>query len=216
MQRLFADDDPSWEAGPVVSVGSLGVPGAYSSGMNASGLALADTQVRTTDHGEGVSRYVLMNILLRRCATVAEALDLIAALPHVGGGTLVLADASGAAAAVELRHSGARVEHGRACARTNHFTFGRERWPAPAHSAARRGMALDAMAGGLDPERILALRGDPPLSWHAADGDALTTISGVVYRTDTRGVRFCEGPPDLGPWIDIVRDTKVPGGWRVA
>ena len=45
-----------------------------------------------------------MTRLLRRCASVGEALAEIAALPHAGGGTMVLADAAGSHAAVELGH----------------------------------------------------------------------------------------------------------------
>jgi isopenicillin-N N-acyltransferase like protein len=123
LQRVMLQADPAWRGRTVLCVGSLGSPGAYSSGMNSDGFALVDTQVATTDHAPGVLRYFLMTHLLARCATVAEALDLIRTLPHAGGGTLVMADAGGAIAAVELGASVQAVERGGSCvARTNHFT----------------------------------------------------------------------------------------------
>src|SRR3546814_3909336 len=80
--------------------------------MNSGGLALADTAVATTDHGVGWLRYFLMTRLLARHATVAAALEDIRGLAHAGGGSLVLADASGALAAVDLGHSKVCTEPG--------------------------------------------------------------------------------------------------------
>src|SRR3546814_7857761 len=78
--------------------------------MNSDGLALADTAAATTDHGVGWLRYFLMTRLLARHATVAAALEDIRGLVHDGGGSLVLADAGGALASVDLGHSKVRSE----------------------------------------------------------------------------------------------------------
>src|SRR3546814_11080289 len=84
----------------MLCVGSLGAPGAYSSGMNSDGLALADTAVATTDHGVGWLRYFLLTRLLARHATVAAPLSALRGLAPAGGGSLVLAHAGGAPPAV--------------------------------------------------------------------------------------------------------------------
>ncbi len=103
---------------------SAGSPGVFSSGMNEVGLAVADTHVVSLDIGPGLARYSVMMDIVERCATVAEALDYIGTVPHMGEGNLVLADAKGAVAAVELGHSRQNVIAPRAGAvvTTNHFT----------------------------------------------------------------------------------------------
>ena len=122
LQRVFLSADAAWGGRTVMGVGSLGSPAAYSSGMNSDGLAIADTQIGTSDHRPGVLRYFVMTKLLSDCADVGEALALIAGLPHAGGGTLVMADRSGAVAAVEFGASRLGIETGGAVAiRTNHF-----------------------------------------------------------------------------------------------
>ncbi len=123
LQRLFLHQDPAWGTRRVLCVGSLGAPGAYSSGINSDGFALVDTQVVSTDQGVGLLRYFLMTRLLAHCASVAEAVDMLHATTHVGGGTLVIADATGAMASVELGHRAIAIERpdGLWTARTNHF-----------------------------------------------------------------------------------------------
>ena len=100
LQRVFLQRDPAWGGRSVLCVGSLGAPGAYSSGINSDGFALVDTQVVTRDQGVGLLRYFLMTRLLATCASVEAAIVALHATAHAGGGTLVLADASGAIATV--------------------------------------------------------------------------------------------------------------------
>jgi isopenicillin-N N-acyltransferase like protein len=210
LQRVMLQEDPAWGGRRVLCVGSLGSPGAYSSGMNSDGLALVDTQVATTDHAPGVLRYFLMTHLLARCATVAEALATIAALPHAGGGTLVMADATGATAAVELGASAQPVETGPWVARTNHFTS--------AALAATTIAESDAPVVGGSESRLAALRARlPGRDWtareartlmarhadaggfcrHGEDGDS-RTISNVVFACGPRMLHFTEGFPCSG------------------
>jgi hypothetical protein len=73
LQCVFRHTDPEWSGRRVICVGSLGAPGAFAGGINTNGLAVADTQVGTADHGEGWLRSFLMTRILRECATVAEA-----------------------------------------------------------------------------------------------------------------------------------------------
>lgn len=209
LQRAFAHRDPAWNGRSVLCLGSLGAPGAWSSGMNSDGLALADTQIPTAAHGPGMLRYFLMNRLLARCTTVAEALDLIRALPHAGGGSLVLADASGAAAAVELRHGRVEIEQGACVARTNHYTGAPDRLAPVGHSAARLASLRAALAGTADPRAILALHAPEALCRHEADPSL--TLAGAVYDTVHRTASIAFGPPCTAPWRVFALGAE---GWR--
>jgi len=124
LQCVFRHADPEWGGRRILCIGSLGAPGAFAGGMNTNGLAVADTQVGTDDHGEGWLRSFLMTRLLRECATVSEAVALVFRSPHAGGGTLLLGDATGAVAAIELTHRAMAAEEpgdSGYVARTNHF-----------------------------------------------------------------------------------------------
>jgi hypothetical protein len=134
--------------------------------MNTDGFALADTQTATADHGPGLLRYVLMTRLLARCATVEEALSEMASVPLTGGASLVLGDAAGAAAWVELSHSRGDVARGACVAHTSHDIAAPEALPprtGPVAEARGRGMGLprpiragrgrDALRDGVGPLR---------------------------------------------------------------
>jgi hypothetical protein len=212
LQRVFVHADPAWRGRSVLCLGSLGAPGAWSSGMNSDGLALADTQIPTADHGPGLLRYFLMNRLLATCATVDDALTLIASMPHAGGGSLVLADASGAAAAVELRHGRVDVTRGVVLARTNHYTAAPDRLAPVSDSEGRLATVTAALArGDLAPESILALHAPVALCRHAPD--ASPTLAGAVYDSRSRAARFCLGPPCAGPWHEV-RLEQGQDQWR--
>jgi len=108
-----------------MGVTTLGWPGLASSGLNAAGLAVADTHVPSTDLGPGLPRWWMMVCILERCQTVGEALDYLTAAPRLGNGNLVLADAQGAIAVFEEGHAhfGIRTpEYGQGyLVATNHF-----------------------------------------------------------------------------------------------
>lgn len=209
LQRAFAHRDPAWGGRSVLGLGSLGAPGAWSSGMNSDGLALADTQIATAEHGPGILRYFLMNRLLAGCTTVAEALDLIRALPHAGGGSLVLADASGAAAAVELRHGRVEIEQSACVARTNHYTSAPDRFAPVGHSAARLATLRAVLPGTADPRAILALHSPEALCRHEADPSL--TLAGAVYDTARPRASIAFGPPCTTPWRVFALGAQ---GWR--
>jgi hypothetical protein len=209
LQRVFVHRDPAWRGRSVLCLGSLGAPGAWSSGMNSDGLALADTQIPTAEHGPGILRYFLMNRLLAGCASVAEALALIRSVPHAGGGSLVLADASGAAAAVELRHGRVEVEEGACVARTNHYTGVPDRLAPVVHSRARLATLRAALADIADARAILALHAPEPLCRHHPDPSP--TLAGAVYDTRARRAAVALGPPCTAPWRVIALGAE---GWR--
>lgn len=218
LQRVFRHEDPAWHGRIVLCVGSLGSPGAFSSGINSDGLAVVDTQIATRDHGVGWLRYFLMSYLLRSCATVADALQHIVALPHAGGGTLVLGDATGAVAAVELGHRASALEAPRPSwtARTNHYTGDATAAmmltptddaltaSSPARLARVAGV-LQATQGAMDLHAIQALMAehDPAgaagLCRHAAD-DGARTLCTAIYQTKIPSLVMSHGAPCTGPW----------------
>jgi isopenicillin-N N-acyltransferase-like protein len=219
VQRVFRHRDAGWQGRTVLCVGSLGSPGVYSSGINSDGLALADTQIRTSDHGVGLLRYFAMTRVLARCATVDEALDELRAVRHAGGGSLVLADGGGRVAAVELGHRTVAVERpasgtaGRV-ARTNHFVSAALRDQQAADDAHRAGSdgRLRLLRGWLD-----GLAGDPDLEGAAAvmashdEGETTglcrhggpagsTTISTSVFACRGRTLWYSAANPCAGEW----------------
>ena len=219
IQRVFHHRDPGWGGREVLCVGSLGSPGNFSSGMNSDGFAVADTASRTSAHRVGRHRYFLLTRLQTRCATVAEALGEIAATPHAGGGVLVLGDASGCLATVELGATGVALEirHQGWLGRTNHYvgdltadlnrcggaaearhrnSEGRLRALRQLLKKAPRRMAVE------DAACVLSYRGESggeALCRHGGS-DLAETVSGSVYATAQRRLWFASGNPSDGNW----------------
>jgi len=212
LQRVFRQHDPNWRCGPILGISSLGSAPCASSGINRAGLALADTQVATRDHGLGVSRYILMQELLAHCADVDQALMRIRRTAHLGGGTLVLADAGGTLATVELGHGRQAIERRRAgiVVRTNHHLSPGLRGAnaEPASSAAGRNSRgrLDVarrLAATLTPDStrsdiaaLFARHGppEPDLCRHRKPSPA-ETISLALFAPQDRGLWFWNGRP---------------------
>ncbi|MCS6932871.1 MAG: C45 family peptidase [Acetobacteraceae bacterium] len=211
LQRVFLHRDPAWGGRSVLCLGSLGAPGAWSSGMNSDGFALADTQIPTADHGPGLLRYLLMTRLLARCASVEQALAEIAALPHAGGGALVLGDASGAAAWAELRHSRVDLARGAWVAHTNHYLAAPDPLPPVDHSAGRLAVLERALAAdpACDPRTLLGAHAPEALCRHAPDPSP--TLAGAVWDCRDRSARIADGPPCSAAWARFVPDGR---GWR--
>lgn len=215
LQRVFLHSDPAWPGGrKVLCVGSLSVPGAYSSGINSDGLALADTQIATPDHGVGWLRYFLMTRVLARHATVAEALEDIGSLDHAGGGSLVLADAGGALATVDLGHRRMHCATGDDgwVARTNHYASGKvEEAPDDAASSrdshGRLATLQRVLVTGQNSLAVLRqvmashdCDGASGLCRHAAGGDS-RTLSGAVFACRAGLLYFCPGNPCEAGWL---------------
>ncbi len=211
LQRIFLHEDPGWGGRRILCIGSLGAPGAWSSGMNSDGFALADTQIATADHGPGLLRYFLMNRLLATCARVDDALGAIRALPHAGGGSLVMVDAGGAGAAVELRHRRVDIEEGGTVVHTNHYLAAPDPLAPVAHSIGRLETLRAALAAdpARDPRELLALHAPTAVCRHAPDPSP--TLAGAVWNARD-GTALCAlGPPCSTPWR---RFEPAPDGWR--
>jgi len=219
IQRVMHHVDPAWNGREILVVGSLGSPGNFSSGMNNAGLAIADTASRTTDMGPGFHRYFLLTWLLVHCATVDEALVAIRRITHTGSGLLVLADATGATASVELGHRAVGIEPGVAgrTGRTNHFVTPamaprnlklRDTQRSRANSTARFA-ALQPLLAGLPAEATPAdaagllrrhdPRGHAGFCRHGGD-DLSTTIAGAIYATRSGTLHAAFGQPCRAAW----------------
>jgi predicted choloylglycine hydrolase len=212
---VFRMSDPAWGSRTILCVGSYGAPGAYSSGINDDGLALADTQIGSLDHGVGLLRYFVMNDLLVHCADVDSALARVRAIAHCGGGSLVLCDRNGAMAAIELGHSTLAVDrgNGRWVARTNHFVADRLRdrtaddAPSVRGSHARLETATRWLDGTVPDETAarvgMAGHDGPAGTGLCRHGDApeARTLSCAIYRPDARTLILADGPPCVAPWV---------------
>lgn len=197
---------------------SAGSPGVFSSGINAAGLAVADTHVVSKDIGPGIARYSLMMQILERFSATAEAAAYIRALPHFGDGTLVLADAGGDMAAVELAHSAQalRPAQDNFVVSTNHFSAPQTAplWvdsnpPRLQGNSLRRRQvveaALQAARGQVDvpwAQALMAQHGDglsaicrhPELEAHSV------TISTVVFLPRQAALHVTSGLPCQSPY----------------
>lgn len=210
-QRVMAHQGPDIPGGAMICVGTLGSPGAYSSGMNAGGLAVADTHVTAESAASGWLRVFLATHLLTHFASVADALAYIGRVPHAGGGTLVLADRGGAVAAVDFDVGGPSVCHDARLWRTNHFTRQPPRNgsraivcdPVDANSSARFGhLARSLAAGDWDVSRaqhLMATHDAAPLCQHRATDDA-ETLSTAIYACRTGMMTFSDTHPCNGNW----------------
>lgn len=209
-QETFLHRDPAAPGGAVFCLGTLGVPGAYSSGMNEAGFALADTAISAPVHGVGWLRYFLMTRLLATCRSVVEACQVLKGVRHAGGGSLILADASGDVAAAELLHDGARIDRAAPALRSNHFwcedpaavaarltppalrsTLGRR---LTLTAAMQRGVGLAGAADALDAMADHGRPGVEALCRHGGE-DGAHTVSGIVFETRSRQVLFAPGAP---------------------
>lgn len=219
IQRAFHHCDPAWGKREVLCLGSLGSPGNFSSGINSDGLAVTDTNSRTIDHGVGMHRYFLLTWLLVHCGSVDEALDRILGMPHVGGGLLILGDASGTVAAVELGHT--KVGHekktrGRV-GRANHFVTDDmatvnlrtpESEAQSCHSDRRHPTLQKRLAdaptpfGIADAAHLASYHGEEGGEGFCRHGakDLGNTISCALYATRPRTLTFTAGNPCEADW----------------
>jgi hypothetical protein len=185
--------------------------------MNAAGLALADTQIGARHHAVGWLRYLAMTRLLACCKTVAEALDWLRMRPHAGGGALILADATGATAAIELGVQGPAIRSGPRNWSTNHFrapelaqeTLLHGSTVIDSNSAQRLG-ALTSRLSGPPPDlaqaaEILSLHPDAPdgapICQHPGTNDDTSTLSSVIYAIAQHRVYFHDANPCAGNWL---------------
>lgn len=215
LQRVFVHHDPDWQGNKILSVGSLGAPCAYSSGINSKGFCLVDTNILTSDHGFGACRYFLMPFLLTTCNSVNQALKKISDLPHAGGGSLTLADNSGKIAVVELGHNHLNVKKSTQwLVQTNHFTSTKL---CPYNLKAARQSSIKNSENRLCfiKKKLSVIYRDFTLNkvieimkshdegggiCRHHDKDTSSTISGAVYTCKNRKLYFSDGNPCDSLW----------------
>lgn len=215
IQRVFAHTGPDISTGSMLCVGSLGSPGAYSSGMNASGLALVDTQVGSRDHGIGWLRYFLMTRILAQCSNIEQALQFIRSRVHAGGGTLVMADKSGAVAAVELGHKAIGIQQSDQVWRSNHFVtpeLKKQTFPSDGTSISKNSLdRYDVLKTEIPLGDWSVIKARSLMQSHRDDGkcgslcqhpegSGSLTISASIYVCTTGELYFCGQNPCISPW----------------
>lgn len=113
-----------------LALSTAGAPGVHSSGINAFGLCVVDTHVRSSDVGPGMPRFASMMHVLEQCTTTDEAIDYLIETPQMGLGTLTLLDAQGSMGVIECAFSRSAVlrsndpqvdKHVAALVATNHY-----------------------------------------------------------------------------------------------
>ena len=92
-----------------VELAVMPLPGAVD-GVNEAGLAITCNYAFAVDRGApGPTITMLIAEALSGCRTVEEACDLFQSTPRVGGGLLMLGDAAGTIAAVEISNTTVQV-----------------------------------------------------------------------------------------------------------
>lgn len=217
LQAVFSHEDPDWSDGRrMLCVGSLGAPGAYSSGINSEGLVVVDTQIATSDYGIGWLRYFLMTRLLSHHGDVDSALEYIKSISHAGGGSLILGDPSGRVAAVDLGHGSVSIveRNNGWVARTNHFPPGSVRnlddgapmrgsttgrYQALSHALSLRTKSLSSLT------EIMGTHSSDDaksLCRHGEDGDS-RTLSTAIFLCQSRILYFADGNPCDARWKEF-------------
>jgi isopenicillin-N N-acyltransferase-like protein len=208
---------------------SAGSPGVFQSGMNERGLAVADTHVCSTDIGPGLPDYSLMMHILEEHDTVRSALDYLSSVPRMGRNNLVLADAGGDLAVVELgyHHFAIVKAQNGIVVNTNHFVSPilKESFvdctlpPLKGNSFHRYDLVrreLEAARGSIDvafAQRLMATHADPLASIcrHLELGGHSATIATTIYQPARRALRFCHGYPCQSPYHTITLDNQYNG-----
>jgi isopenicillin-N N-acyltransferase like protein len=192
---------------------SAGSPGVFSSGMNEKGLAVADTHVTSLETGPGLARYSVMMKLLEGFSRVQEALEYLNSIPHLGDGTITLADAEGETAVFEagFREQGiVRAEKGYVVA-ANHYVTGtlQEKWldispisqrgnSQERYTTVETALTQDARRINMTwAQRLMASHVNPrgALCRHPEYEPDTETISTVFYQPKTRGMLVALGMP---------------------
>jgi isopenicillin-N N-acyltransferase-like protein len=204
---------------------SAGSPGVFNSGMNEKGLAIADTHVCSTDIGPGLPDYSLMMHIIEEHDTVRSALDYLSSVPKMGRNNLILADAGGDLAVVELGYHHFAIPEAPKdmVVNTNHFVspsmqksfVDRTRPPVKGNSFHRYDLVrreLEAAHGNIDvafAQNLMATHAGPLASIcrHLELDGQSPTIATTIYQPARRTLKFCHGYPCESPYHTITLDN---------
>lgn len=192
-------------------------------GMNEHGLCItmsAGAPMAPFEPG-GCMFWALVRTVLDRCATVDEALEVIAGIPLSFNLNLLLADRSGQAALVEMASSHRalrRIAEGEPfLISTNHFTQpdmrsrdtarmwnSVQRYQSLCRRLGHSGVTRDALAGILSSPVI-----PDGLCAHDFTG-FFGTLWSEIFDVTAGTVEVCFGPPSHNPWFTF--DLQTPAG----
>lgn len=91
----------TYPRGAYASLGNCDTWVGREDGLNEAGLFVAQAHMFMRGLQPGLAFWFIVRLLLDRCASVREALELIRQVPHAASWTYLLADASGQAVVVE-------------------------------------------------------------------------------------------------------------------
>ena len=192
----------------VTTVGCLSLMG-----MNAEGVAIGTTNLRTTDAGAGVPYLGVIHRALAESSAAAAA-ALIARAPRAGGHAYTVVDRGGDAFAVECsaRHSRTFALRGGFHVHTNHCQVPEHQAleaDIPYASSRTRLARMQELLRGADRidgpflEACLADRANGTLAICRDDFDGISTNAALVVSPDGRWLRACQGLPSRGAWVAL-------------
>lgn len=202
------------------------LPGSHE-GVNEHGLAVAYNYGHF--QGRASARVTITNLvqeLLEECRTVAEAIERVQRRPRTGSAILMLADAAGDVASVEVSPDDIAIRRGEALVHANHAVT-------PAMSA--RDIPHEACYSRWNPVEIRGRRVHESSEARHARAEAIVADADVVSVSDLRAALSDHdgGPGDLslcrhGPYyattaavildpkrrsVDVVLGSPCEGGW---
>lgn len=101
----------SYPEGGFASLGNCDIWVGREDGLNEAGLFVAQTRFFYKGLKPGLAFWLVIRLLLDKCATVDEGLELLRRVPHAQGFTYLLADSSGKAVTVEQTLDGIELRY---------------------------------------------------------------------------------------------------------
>jgi isopenicillin-N N-acyltransferase-like protein len=183
-------------------------------GMNAEGVAIGTTNLRTTDAGPGVPYLGLIHAALES-GSAADAVRRIAAAPRAGGHAYTVADRFGEAFAVECTARRSRTialrggfhVHTNHCQVPEHQALEAELSFASSQARLARMQELLRDAEQIDApflERALADGANGKLAICRDDFEGISTNAALVVSPEARVLRACQGLPSRASWLDLL------------
>jgi isopenicillin-N N-acyltransferase-like protein len=196
------------ETWSITTVGCLSLMG-----MNAEGVALGTTNLRTVDAGLGVPYLGLIHRALAESSAVSAA-ALIAHAPRAGGHAYTVADRQGDAFAVECTARRARTfairggfhVHTNHCQVDEHQALEADISFDSSRARLARMQQLLAEAAEIDGpflEGCLADRANGKLAICRDDFEGISTNAALVLSPESMRLRACHGLPSRGGWVEL-------------
>jgi hypothetical protein len=190
------------------SLGNCDIWIGREDGLNEAGLFVGIAATMLPGYQPGLTFWFVVRMLLDRCATVDEGLELIQSMPHAQSRNFLLADRSGQAAVAEVTIDGVEVREpeGGLLAITNHaispaLAECEAFVPPDSHPRYDRVREVLGSGGKIDAQTVKSVLRDHEGSVcaHWPDGNGGTLWS-VVGHPDERQFELAEGHPCDTPY----------------